>query len=138
MSGVIYGDMVATVIAKLTILLAARPEPFASGVTVTNRRGETGGRVVVITESSGAGESNTLDDTSLRVNVYTDDEGDCADLTNLVRALLTSPAPSGVVDGKPIVLATKNAGPNVIDDETGAFRRYMVINIRRRGTNLAP
>lgn len=130
---VIYSDLASEVIPKLRQRLSGRPEPYAGGVTITNRRLRGTGRQVVIQEAPGGGETNTLDDTSLRVNIFAPDEGDCADLASLVRAILTSPAPLGIVDGSPIVRAVTNAGPNQVEDDTEVFRRYLVVNVRRRG-----
>lgn len=133
---VIYSDLASEVIPKVRQRLSERSEPFAGGVTVANRRLAGTGRQVIIQEAPGGGETNTLDDTTLRVNIFASDEGDCADLASLVRAILTSPAPLGIVDGAPIVRAVTNAGPNQVEDDTQVFRRYLVVNVRRRGTPL--
>ncbi len=136
MYGVIYGDFLAHLIARLDELLAARTESYAASVTVSNRKGTTGRRAVVLTTSPGGGGSNTLRTSYVTVDVVTDDEGTAVDLINLVLALITSRGAGGMVDGRPLTFAELNGGPNADPAADGYFKQTAQLELRHRGRSL--
>jgi hypothetical protein len=136
-SGVLYPDAGAIVIRRLIECLALRSEPFASDVFVANMRGAGNGNAVSIVEAPLGGTSDTITTFSVRVNVYSKDEAECADLANLVRAILAGTAPEGAVDGADLVGSAINTGPSPINDAPdGWYQRYMLVVFRLRGRNL--
>ncbi|WIE65953.1 hypothetical protein DEI99_005285 [Curtobacterium sp. MCLR17_036] len=136
MYGVIYGDFLAHLIARLDAFLTARTESYAAGVTVSNRKGASGRRAVVLTASPGGGTGNTLRTSYVTVDVVTDDEGTAVDLINLVLALATSRGPGGMVDGRPITAAEINGGPNSDPAADGFFKQTAELELQHRGRNL--
>lgn len=136
MSGILYGDATAAVIARLRQCLSLRLEPYATA-EVSNAKSRSDNNAVTVRESPIGGEDNTINTFSVKVNVFSRDEGTCADLANLVRAILCGTAPQGVVDGDTLVGAAINTGPYTVDDAPdGWFQRYMLIVYRQRGVNL--
>lgn len=132
--GVLFADLPAVTIPKLQALLNARPEPYADGVAVSNKVIPGKNRMVTINLGAGTGTFNTLDDTTLRINVRADDEGDASDLALLVRAIFEAAAPLGLRDGDPITACRVSAGPVEVPNDTDFFQWYMVANVTRRGT----
>lgn len=136
MYGVIYSDFLAHLIVRLDALLQARSEPFAADVDVSNRKSSTSRRAVVLTKSPGGGTADTLRTAYVTVDVITDDESVTEDLINLTLALLTSRGPGGMVDGKPLVDADVNGGPNVDLAADGFFKQTAELELGHRGMNL--
>lgn len=134
MTGVIFDSLTVVLAPKLQALLGARSEPYADDVSVSNKVIPGRRRMVTLTNGPGLGTFDTLDDTTLRVNVYADNESDAEDLAILVRALFEAPAPTGIRDGLPVTATSVNAGPVEVPGDTKPFHWYMVINIRRRGS----
>jgi hypothetical protein len=134
--GVIYGDFLAHLIARTDELLRARSEPYAAGVDVSNRKGATGRRAVVLTTSPGGGTGNTLRTSYVTVDVVTDDEGTTVDLINLVLALVASRGPGGMVDGKPITHLEVNGGPNPDPAPDGFHKQTAELEVQHRGSSL--
>lgn len=130
---VIFDPLTSQTLGKLKTILDARHEDFASNVSVSNEVIPGRARMVTIVPGPGLGSLDTLDDTTQRINVYADDEGDCEDLAVLIRAIYESPAPFGLVDGDPITRARVTAGPVPVPNDTTQFQQYMVANITRRG-----
>ncbi|MCW4458185.1 hypothetical protein [Microbacterium sp. MPKO10] len=129
---VIFSSLTGAVIPKLDAMLKARPESYASGVTVADAVVAKKKRIVTVVQGPGSGSYNTLDDSMLRVNVRADDEYDAEDLTLLVRALFEGP----LVDGDPITYSTVNAGPVPVPNDTDLFQWYFVVDVGRRGREL--
>jgi|GEM_PF-5909720 len=132
-AGVIFTDLPAVTIPKLQALLDARPEPFTDGVVVSNKVIEGKPRMVTVNLGAGTGTFDTLDDTTLRINVRALDESDAADLALMVRAIFEAPAPLGLRDGDPITACRISAGPVEVPNDTDFFQWYMVANVTRRG-----
>ncbi|WP_030143873.1 hypothetical protein [Mycetocola saprophilus] len=139
---VVFDSLVASVVPKLDAILKARPEPCASGVTVANkvlpvkdRRSGFKDRMVAVFQGPGAGDYDTLDDTTLRVRVICKGEFDAEDLAHLVKALFEDAWGRGLVDGDPIVRCKVSAGPVEVVAAAEGFEWYMVANVTRRGTD---
>lgn len=131
---VLYPDVETAVVSYLRTALAARPEPYASGVTVTNRLPATiPDRAVWVRDDGGPDATAVTKASRIGVNVFTArnkrDEG--IDLANLVRALLKAAPGSG-----PFTFATSFTGPVAVSDETERPRFYITCELHVRGTAL--
>ncbi|HEY4267524.1 MAG TPA: hypothetical protein VGM94_04960 [Galbitalea sp.] len=136
MTGVLYGDIVATSISKLQGLLDARQEAYAADVKVSNKVIAGVARMVTIEYAGGPGDTDTLDDTFEAVNVYGTDEADCNDLTRMVRALYTGRGVGTMCDGLPITHTALNTGASPILNGTSSYQFRMVFQVQHRGVNL--
>lgn len=137
MYGVIYDDFLAHLIARTDELLRTRSEPYAAGVDVSNWKGATGRRAVVLTTGPGGGTGNTLRTSYVTVDVVADDEADAVDLVNLVLALLTSRGPGGMVGSGPITNADVNGGPNPDPAPAdGFYKQTAELEVQHRGRDL--
>lgn len=130
---VLFSSLVAEAIPKLQSLLDGRTEPYTDDVTVANKAIPGERRMVTLHQGPGSGDFDTLDETTLRVNVYADDEADAEDLALMVRALCS---PAGLVDGDPITKARVTAGPVEIANDTDLYQWYSVVDLTRRGSQL--
>lgn len=137
MYGVLYGDVLAHLIARMSQLLAGRTEAYTRNVEVSNRKSAGSKRAVVFTTSPGGGTGDTIKTAYVTVDVIANDEGDAVDLANLVIALTTSRGTGGMVDGNPLLDAQLNGGPNS-DPNTadGFYVQTAEVELRLRGTNL--
>lgn len=136
MYGVLYGDVLSHLIVRTDALLRSRAEPYARTVEVSNRKSSTSKRAVVFTMSPGGGVGDTVKTSYATVDVIANDEGDTADLMNLVLALATSRGVGGMVDGQPLLSATINGGPNSDPAADGFFKQTAELELQHRGVNL--
>lgn len=137
MSGILYDDLVAVHITKLQALINDRTEPYTEGTVVSNSAPTSERRMVSLTVAGGLGQRETIDTEYHAVNVYADNEADAADLTAMVRALITSRGISSLCDGHPIVFTAVNVHPvPVVPTADGYWRWRMVVELRRRGTQI--
>jgi hypothetical protein len=127
---VVFPDVEEWATGWLDAALAARPESYASGVTVRNRipapKQAWPMPFVWVRRDGGARLDVAREAPRLAVNVYAAAEQDVADLANLVRALLWS-AP----DGDPVCRVTELSGPSPIPDSRP--RRFMTFELIVRG-----
>ncbi|ODA90223.1 hypothetical protein ATY41_10705 [Leifsonia xyli subsp. xyli] len=119
--GVLFSDLPAVTIPKLQALLDTRPEPYADGAAVSNKVIPGKRRMVTLNLGAGTGTFNTLNDTTLRINVRADGEGDAANLALLVRAIFEAASPLGLRDGNPITACRITAGPVEVPNDTDSF-----------------
>lgn len=129
-----YPDVESAVIAYLRSALAARPESYASGVTVSNALPATiPARTVWVRDDGGPDATAVTKASRVGVNVFTAantrDEG--VDLANLIRALLKAAPGSG-----PFTNATSFTGPVAVPDESKRPRFYITCELHVRGTAL--
>lgn len=136
MFGVVYSDVLSHLIIRTDALLRSRPEVFARTVEVSNRKSAASKRAVVFTMSPGGGVGDTVKTSYATVDVIANDEGDAADLMNLVLALATSRGAGGMVDGQPLLAATINGGPNSDPAADGFFKQTAELELQHRGVNL--
>lgn len=123
---VIFPDVELWAVTWLRAALAARSEPYASGVTVASKVPSTmPARLVWVRRDGGPRDGVALERPRLGVNVYAATEKDAADLANLVRALLWS-AP----DGDPVCRVDELSGPSPIADTKP--RRFMTFELLLR------
>lgn len=127
---VTFPDVTLWATGWLKTALAARAEPYASGVfvgqSVPNPR-ET--RMVTVRRDGGPRLDVVREAARIGVNVWAATELDVSDLARLVRALLWS-AP----DGAPVCKVTELSGPSPIPDV--APRRYMSFELIVKGSDL--
>lgn len=131
---VVFGDIVGQATAYLQSALAARPEAYTDGVTVTNRYlGNLPARQVVISRDGG-GRDGLLESPRLRTNVWAAFEEDATDLASMVSALLMA-----WPDGDPVVGIRQLSGPSELDEPADdRFRRFMLHELKVRGVQLTP
>ena len=124
---VLMPDVELWAVEWLRAALAARSEPYASGVTVVTKvPASIPSRLVQVRRDGGARIDVARDNPRLTVNVWADTEADVSDLAGLVRALLWS-AP----DGDPVCRVVELSGPSPIADTKP--RRFMTFELITRG-----
>lgn len=131
-AGVIFSDLEADTIPRLQAWLDARAEAATLGVEVSNATETEAFPAVTVVLGPGLGMVDTIDDTTLRLNVYHEDEAKASRLALLVRAFFDSIA----ANGKPITRARVTAGPVAVPNKLRVHQWYMVVNVTRRGTPL--
>jgi len=108
--------------------LAARPEPFADNVFVSDETPHPRrNRMVIIRRDGGLRRDYVLEDPSVGLNVWAGTKKDCSDLALLVQALMVSAEGEG-----PIVTVRSAFGPSTIPDESGQPRRYLTFDVTIR------
>jgi hypothetical protein len=131
MPGIIWPDIEAAFITYMKAALAARPESFASGVTVSNAMPATRPpRAVIVRDDGGPPLGDVRAVARLGIQVWAMTAADCTDLAALVTALVND-----WPDGTPVVKATATRGYPV-PDESGQHQRYLTAEVWVRGTNL--
>lgn len=127
---VAFPDVELWAAGYLRTALAARAEPYAAGVFVSNAVPSTRrDRMVIVRRDGGPRLDAVREVARLGVNVWGSTEQEVTDLTRLVRALLWA-AP----DGKPVCKAVENSGPSSIPDAQP--RRFMTFELTVRGSDL--
>lgn len=127
---VAFPDVELWAAGYLRTALAARTEPYAAGVFVSNAVPSTRrDRMVIVRRDGGPRLDAVREVARLGVNVWGSTEQEVTDLTRLVRALLWA-AP----DGKPVCKAVENSGPSSIPDAQP--RRFMTFELTVRGSDL--
>lgn len=124
-------DAVAWAIPYLKAALDARPESYASSVQVRKDVGKTiPTRLVTVRDDSG--QRGTVTKTcSLGLNIYAESDAVCADLANLVVALLEASPGSG-----PVVGHSSSSGPYPVPEESTKPHRYASVVLAVRGSAL--
>lgn len=127
---VAFPDVELWAAGYLRTALAARTEPYAAGVFVSNAVPSTRrDRMVIVRRDGGPRLDAVREVARLGVNVWGSTEQEVTNLTRLVRALLWA-AP----DGKPVCKAVENSGPSSIPDAQP--RRFMTFELTVRGSDL--
>lgn len=114
---------------RLRTALAARSEPYTTGVKVSNAVPTTRPTRFVTVRRDGGAPSGVFDQPRFGVNVWAATEKDVADLAALVSALFLLTPGDGVC-----VRMRQTSGPSPIADVQP--RRYMTFEARLRGENL--
>lgn len=124
---VIFPDVEAWAVTWLRTALAARPEAYASGVTVATKVPTTiPARLVQVRRDGGPVADLVTAVPRLGVNVWAGSEEDATDLAALVEALLLSVSASD-----PVEFVRSMAGPSPIPDTKP--RRYFTVEAITRG-----
>lgn len=128
----IFPDLSAWAGDYLRTAIAARPEPYASGVTVTGYWPEGRAmppRLVTVRDDGGPRTGPVTKTVSVAVNVWAVNEHDCSDLALLVAALLEAAPGSG-----PVVAHEGATGPARVPDTTP--HRFLTADLVVRGADL--
>lgn len=115
----------------LRTALAARPEPYCSGVFVADKVPDQRRDRMVIIRRDGGRPDRLVDNPRLSFRIWAKTEQDASDLARMVVALLWA-AP----DGNPVVSVTPESGPSPVSDESGQPLRYLVMSFRTVGVQL--
>lgn len=130
----IFPDVAAWTIDYLRTALAARVEPYASGVTVrhTWHEGDSlPARLVTVRDDGGPRVGPVAKRVSVAVNVWAASEADCADLSLLVAALLEDAAARG-----PVISHDGSTGPVRVREPSETPHRYLTVDLIVRGADL--
>jgi hypothetical protein len=128
----IFPDLSSWASDYLRTAIAARPEPYASSVTVTGYWPEgkaMPARLVTVRDDGGPRVAPVMKRVSLAVNVWAATEADCSDLSLLVAALLEDAAGSG-----PVIAHDGSTGPVRVRDSTP--HRYLTADLLVQGEQL--
>lgn len=129
---VVFPDVEMWAIGWLRAALAARSEPYAAGVYVSNAVPSTRrDRMVTFRRDGGPRLDVVREVARLGVNVWGGTEQEAIDLARLVRALMWS-AP----DGQPVCKVIDLSGPSPIADESGQPRRFFTLELTMRGAEI--
>lgn len=129
---VVQPDVELWATTMLRQALAARPEPYAAGVYVSNAVPTTRrDRMVIVRRDGGARLDLVREVARLGVNVWAKTDRDAADLARLVAALLwASPT------GDPVLRVEQPMGSTPVADPSGQPLRYQTFEVTTRGQQL--
>jgi hypothetical protein len=129
-TGILFPDIELELTGRYRAALAARAEPYAADVFVSNAVPSARRDRMVIVRRDGGTEAEFRDRPRVSLRVWATTEKDVNDLARLVRAL----APT-FADGDPIVAVPLNArsGPVPVADESGQPLRLLNIEFHTRG-----
>lgn len=135
---ILFADSAQWSTAYLRGALAARPESYTDDVTVRTQKPGTSnddpppasGRVVTVRDDGGPRGSDVRKTVTLGVNVWADDEGECADLALMCAALLEASPGVG-----PVVAHDATFGPYPVGDAT-PHHRYLSVDLTVVGAPL--
>jgi len=142
MTAVIMPDLTEWLVDWLYEQLEARPEPFASGVVVSNREPDAASedfpkRLVVIGDSGATDRELLLADASVRVSTLAGSKEapkECGDLARLVHALIRDCARAE--QGNPVARVLASRGPMSVLEDHPRARRLSTFDIAVVGSQL--
>jgi len=127
MPGIVWPDIEAAFITYMKAMLAARPESYASGVTVSNKMPTTRpARAVIVRDDGGPALGDVRAVARIGVNVWAATPADTSDLAALVVALIAA-----WPNGAPVIAASVNR-PYPVQDESGQTVRYLTAELTIR------
>jgi hypothetical protein len=130
---IVWPDIEAAFITYMKAALTARPEPYASGVTVTNKMPATRpARVVLVRDDGGPALGDVRATARLGIQVWAATAADTADLAALVTALVMA-----WPNGNTTVLRASATRAFPIADESGNTYRYLTADLTIRGVGLS-
>lgn len=132
-AAILYPDIELVLTGKFRAALAARPEPFAQNVFVSNTVPATRRDRMAIVRRDGGTQVDFRDRPRVTIRVWAKAEKDADDLARLVMAL----APT-FCDGSPIIAVPNEgkSGPFPVVDESAESLRQMSIEFHTRGVPL--
>lgn len=130
-AAILFPDVEMWASTFLRTALAARAEPYAANVFVSNQVPATRRDRMVIVRRDGGTPDALRDQAYLSVRVWATTEQDATDLARLVTALLWS-APTG----DPVLMVRQQSGASPVADESGQPLRFIVMEIHTRGEAL--
>lgn len=128
--GLIFPDIELVLTGRFRTALAARSEPFAQNVFVSNSVPSQRRDRMLIVRRDGGTQAEMRDRPRVTLLVWAKTEKDADDLARLVMAL----APT-FVNGSPIVAApiSGRSGPYSVADESPQFLRQSSVEFHTRG-----
>lgn len=132
-AAVVFPDIELELTGRYRTALAARLEPFATGVYVSNSVPSTRRDRMVIVRRDGGTQVEMRDRPRVSLRVWAKTEQDATDLARVVMAL----APT-FADGDPIIAVPTEgrSGPWPVADESAEPLRAMTIEFHTRGVPL--
>lgn len=127
---VIFPDVEQWAGDYLRAALAARPEAYAADVAVANGADENVGRVVTVADDGGS-RAEVTKVSSIRFNVWADDEAEASDLARMVTALLESATSEGPICGH-----VSTFGPTRLPEQSERPHWFGSVDLVVRGTAL--
>jgi len=125
---VVFPDVEAWCVQYLQAQLAARPEPYASGVVVATKiPNPRADRMVIVRRDGGPRMGVAHEIARLGVRVFGETDEVATDLTQLVRALLAASPGEG-----PIRRYVEISGPSYLIEESGQPVRYFTAELTSR------
>lgn len=138
MPRVVHANLTLYLTGRFRSEVKARPEPYCSGVTVSNKEPDAGQsfpkKLIVVRDDGGPDTSLVTGERLVGVSVLCDVEMDADDLALMVHAIgrdLADNAP-----GNPIAAVLDSNGPFAVPETQPRFRRYMTFNYSVVGTAL--
>lgn len=113
----------------LRAALAARPEPFAASVFVSNNKPATNRPRAVVVRRDGGSVRDLIDRARLTIRVWADDEREASDLARLVRSLMLAAPGDGTCTA-----VTHLSGPLGVPDESQP-QKYISFDVALRPTS---
>lgn len=117
---ILFPDVEALLVTYLTEALTARGDSATVHTKVPTTRPS---RFVLVPRRGGVQRDVVIDDATIAVECWADTDGDAAQLTQLVRALLMA-LPARGVNGTAFYRYREFAGPQNFPDGTSAQSRY--------------
>lgn len=128
----IFPDMALWAVTYLRAALTARPESYASGVSVLTKVPNTlPARLVTVRDDGGPRGADVTKTASLGINVWAANDADCTDLANLIAGLFEAAVGNG-----PVVGHLSASGPYPVPDEGAKPHRYLSVDLAIRGAAL--
>lgn len=125
---IVYPDAELVCTTGLRALLAARG---ITDVHVGNRIPEQRRARMVIFNRDGGAARGIFDNPRMRCRVWDVTDANANALAGLVVALMQL-----LIDGAPVVAASKESGPYDVPDESQSAQKYLLFNLRTRGESL--
>lgn len=130
---VIFPDTELYLTTYLRTALAARPEAYASGVTVaTTIPNPRGTRMIAVRRDGGTRQDVIRETARMSLRIFADTEQNANDLTRLVRALVGACAGA---TSSPVVAVRESGGPVRVEDPSGQHLRLVSFDLTVRGIN---
>jgi hypothetical protein len=128
-SAVIHDDLELYLTERLRDDLAARPEAYCGGFTVSNKWPDPiesrPDRLLVIRDDSGPSTSFITGDRSVGFTLLLPDEQDANAAARMVLALATQVP--GIEPGNPVATVRSTNGPYAVTEQAPGFRRYLTV-----------
>lgn len=126
---VVFPDVELWATTYLRAALAGRPEAYAAGAFVSNKKPTANRAKTVVVRRDGGPQVGLFDFARLTVRVWDDDEQTASDLARLVRALLMVSPGNG-----PVVGVESPSGPQGVPDSAQP-QKFLSVELKMRGVD---
>ncbi len=127
-AAIVYPDAELVCTTGIKALLTARGQ---TTVFVGNKIPDQRRPRMVIFNRDGGAARGLFDNPRMRCRVWAETDQAANDLALLVAALMQL-----LIDGAPVLAATKESGPYDVPDESEDVQKYLLFNLRTRGEAL--